>query len=129
MFKEFKEFAIKGNAIDLAIGVIIGAAFGKIVDSLVHDIILPPFGLILGNIDFSNLKWTLSSGAILGYGAFFNAIINFLIIAFAIFLVVKQINRLRRRPQAAPTERECPFCCRLIPVKAARCPNCTSQLN
>ncbi|MBX4204750.1 MAG: large conductance mechanosensitive channel protein MscL [Candidatus Doudnabacteria bacterium] len=129
MFKEFKEFAIKGNAIDLAIGVIIGAAFGAVVNSLVHDIILPPFGLILGNIDFSNLKWTFPSGAVLAYGAFINSIINFLIIAFAIFLVVKQMNRFRRKPEADISEKECAFCHTLIPIKASRCPHCTSQLN
>jgi large conductance mechanosensitive channel len=128
MFKEFKEFAIKGDAVDLAIGVIIGTAFGAVVNSLVHDIILPPFGLILGNIDFSNLKWTFPSGAVLAYGIFLNAIINFLIIAFAIFLVVKQLNRFRRKPEAAPTERECPFCKTLIPLRATRCPHCTSAI-
>lgn len=128
MFKEFKEFAIKGNAIDLAIGVVIGAAFGKIVDSLVNNIIMPPFGLILGNLDFAGLKWTFPSGAVLGYGAFINAVVNFFIIAFAIFLFVKQINRFRRRPEAAVTEKECQYCRTLIPIMATRCPHCTSQL-
>ena len=129
MFKEFKEFAIKGNAIDLAVGVVIGAAFAKIVDSLVNHIILPPFGLILGNIDFSNLKWTLPSGAALGYGAFINAVINFLIIAFAIFLVVKQINKFRKNPNAVPTQKECPFCKSSVNINATKCPYCTSNLS
>jgi large conductance mechanosensitive channel len=128
MFKEFKEFAIKGNAIDLAIGVIVGAAFSAVVNSLVNDIILPPFGLILGNLDFSSLKWTFPSGAVLAYGSFINACINFLIVAFAIFLVVKQINRFRRKPQAAPSEKLCPFCKTSINIAATRCPHCTSAI-
>jgi large conductance mechanosensitive channel len=129
MFKEFKEFAVKGNAIDLAVGVIVGAAFGKIVDSLVNDIIMPPFGLILGNLNFSRLMVHLRSGADLRYGAFINAVINFLIIAFVIFLLVKQMNRFRRKPEvAAPSEKICPFCQTAIPIKATRCPHCTSQV-
>jgi large conductance mechanosensitive channel len=128
MFKEFKEFANKGNAIDLAVGVVIGAAFGKIVDSLVNNIILPPFGLILGNLDFAALKWTFPSGAVLGYGAFLNACLNFLIIAFSIFLIVKQINKFRRKPELAVTDKECQFCKTSIPIAASRCPHCTSQL-
>lgn len=128
MFKEFREFAIKGNAIDLAVGVVIGSAFGGIVNSLVNDIIMPPFGLIMGNIDFSQLKWTFPSGASLRYGAFINAVINFLIIAFAIFMVVKQINRFRKIPNEAVNQKECPFCKTTINLAATKCPNCTSQL-
>jgi large conductance mechanosensitive channel len=129
MFKEFKEFAVKGNAIDLAIGVVIGTAFSGIVNSLVKDIIMPPFGLILGNVDFSNLKWTLPSGAVLGYGSFFNAIINFLIISFAIFLLVKQMNRFRKGKGNPPTTKECPYCKSSIPVAAVKCAHCTSSLS
>lgn len=128
MFKEFKEFAIKGNAVDLAVGVIIGAAFGKIIDSLVNDIIMPPLGLVLGHLDFSKLVVHLSSGADLRYGAFINVVINFLIIAFVIFLMVKQINRLRRQKEVPPTEKECQFCRSKIPILASRCPHCTSQV-
>lgn len=128
MWKEFKEFAIKGNAIDLAVGVVVGAAFSKIVDSLVNNIIMPPFGLILGNINFTTLRWTLPSGAVLGYGAFINAVINFLIIAFAIFLAVKQINRFRKNPNAVPTQKECLFCKMSINIQAVKCPHCTSNL-
>lgn len=130
MFKEFKEFAVKGNAIDLAVGVIIGAAFGKIVDSLVQDIIMPPLGLILGNVDFSKLKINLPSGAVFAYGSFINAVINFLIIAFVIFLMVKQMNRFKSKPvPSAPNEKDCPFCYSKIPLRAVRCPNCTSQMS
>jgi large conductance mechanosensitive channel len=128
MFKEFREFAIKGNAIDLAVGVIIGTAFGKIIESLVNDIIMPPFGLILGNLDFSNLMIHFPSGASLRYGIFLNAVVNFLIIAFVIFLIIKQINRFRRKPQAAPAEKICTYCQTTIPIMATRCPHCTSQL-
>lgn len=128
MLKEFKEFAVKGNAIELAIGVVIGTAFGAVVNSLVKDIIMPPFGLILGNVDFSNLKWTLPSGAVLGYGSFINAVINFLIIAFSIFLIVRQINRFRKGKDAPPTQKECANCFSSISIKATRCPNCTSDI-
>jgi large conductance mechanosensitive channel len=128
MFKDFKEFAVKGNAIDLAVGVIIGAAFGKIVDSLVNDIIMPPFGLVLGNLDFSKLAIHFNSGAVLRYGAFINAIVNFLIISFAIFLLIKQMNRFRRKNQPTQVERHCPFCFTNIPNQAVRCPHCTSQI-
>jgi large conductance mechanosensitive channel len=148
MFKEFKEFAIKGNVIDLAIGVIIGGAFGKIITSLVNDIIMPPIGLVLGNVDFANLyavmKGSVPAGTSLleaqkiagvvtwNYGAFINNIINFLIVAFVIFLVVKQINRFQKPAPvpapAAPTTKDCPYCFTPIPLKATRCPNCTSEL-
>jgi large conductance mechanosensitive channel len=141
MIKEFKEFAIKGNAVDLAVGVIIGAAFGKIVDSLVKDVIMPPFGLIAGKVDFGNLFFSLNgrhfdtlaaaqaAGApTLNYGLFINAIINFMIIAFAIFLMVRWINRFRRRQQPAPNMKKCHFCQSDIDIRATRCPQCTSQL-
>lgn len=144
MLKEFKEFAMKGNVIDLAVGVIIGAAFGKIVSSLVADIIMPPIGLILGHVDFTNLFVTLSGQHLntlkeakdagvptLNYGLFLQSVLDFLIVAFVIFLVVKQINRMQRQPEAAPATpetHECPYCAYTIPVKATRCPFCTSEL-
>jgi large conductance mechanosensitive channel len=145
MLKEFKEFAMRGNVVDMAVGIIIGAAFGKIVSSLVNDVIMPPIGLILGKLDFSNLFINLSGqpyaslaeakaagAATINYGMFLNNVIDFIIVAFAIFLLVRQINRLRREPQAAPvvpTTRECPYCFSAIPIKAVRCPQCTSQLD
>jgi len=144
MFKEFKEFAMRGNVVDLAIGVIIGAAFGKIISSLVSDIIMPPFGLLLGRVNFSNLFLNISGqpydslkaaqdagAATINYGLFINNLIDFIIIAFALFLVVRFINQLQRPkavPIAAPTTKECPFCFSVIPLKATRCPACTSQL-
>jgi large conductance mechanosensitive channel len=144
ILSEFKEFAMRGNVLDLAVGIIIGAAFGDIVKSLVNDVIMPPIGVLLGNVDFSNLYIALhgehldslaaakEAGTVaLSYGAFLNTIINFLIIAFVIFLLVKQINRLTRPPEAppaAPTTKECPYCLSTIPIKATRCPHCTSQL-
>jgi large conductance mechanosensitive channel len=141
MFKEFKEFAMRGNVMDMAIGVIIGGAFGKIITSLVNDIIMPPIGLVLGKVDFSNLFINLSgqtyaslaeaqkAGApTLNYGVFFNTLLDFLIVAFVIFMVVKQINRFKRKSEAAPTTKDCQFCASAIPVKAVRCPNCTSEL-
>lgn len=148
MFKEFKEFAVKGNVVDMAVGIIIGAAFGTIVKSLVSDVIMPPIGLLLGNVDFSNLYLLLKSGATAGpyasladaqaagavtlnYGVFLNTIISFLIVAFSVFLIVKQINRLKREeaaPSAAPTTKECPYCFSSIPIRATRCPACTSTL-
>ncbi|MGZ4778906.1 MAG: large conductance mechanosensitive channel protein MscL [Thermoanaerobaculia bacterium] len=139
MVKEFKEFALKGNAIDLAVGVVIGAAFGKIVTSLVEDIIMPPFGLLFGNLDFSNYFVTLSKGhydtiaqakaagaATLNYGLFINNIITFLIIALAIFLVIRQVNKMTRKPAEAvtPTMRDCPQCLSAIPIGAKRCKYC-----
>jgi large conductance mechanosensitive channel len=144
MFREFREFAMRGNVVDLAVGIIIGAAFGKIVTSLVNDIVMPPFGLLLGRVDFSSLFINLSgqpyaslaeakaAGApTINYGVFLNSVIDFVIVAFAIFLLVRFINRLSRQPKVtpeAPTTRECPFCLSSIPLKATRCPQCTSTL-
>ncbi len=142
MFKEFKEFAVKGNVMDMAVGIIIGAAFGRIVGSLVNDVLMPPIGRLLGKVDFSSLYINLSGTAYdslaaakaagaptLNYGLFLNTVLEFLIVAFAVFLVVKQVNRLRREPApAAPTTRDCPHCLTAIPLKATRCPACTSQL-
>jgi large conductance mechanosensitive channel len=145
MLKEFKEFALRGNVMDLAIGVIIGAAFGKIVTSLVNDVLMPPIGMMLGGADFSNLYLDLSrkgyaslaeaqaAGApTINYGLFLNHVIDFLIVAFVIFMVVKQINRLKRQepatPAAPPSTRDCPFCLSGIPLKATRCPHCTSEI-
>ncbi len=144
MWKEFKEFIMRGNMIDLAIGIIIGSAFGAIVSSLVNDIIMPPIGLLLGKVDFSSLFINLSGNSYpsvaaakaagaptMNYGIFINTIINFLIIAIVIFFIVRAINRLKRPAPAvaaAPTDKECPFCFTKIPIKAIRCPNCTSQL-
>ena len=142
MFKEFKEFAMKGSVLDLAIGIVMGTAFGAIIKSLVDDIIMPPIGLLLGNINFADLFINLSGkaypslkaaqdagAATINYGLFLNTVINFLIIAFVIFLLVRQINRMKREPApAAPATKECTYCLSAIPVKATRCPNCTSQL-
>jgi large conductance mechanosensitive channel len=144
MWKEFREFALRGNVVDLAIGVIIGAAFGKIVTSFVNDVLMPPLGLLLGRVDFSNLFINLSSqhyatlaeakqagAATLNYGAFINTVIDFAIVAFAIFLLIQQINRLTRREKVAeaPTTKPCPYCATQIPLLATRCPNCTSHLD
>jgi len=145
MLKEFREFAMRGSVVDLAIGVILGAAFGSIVNSFVNDILMPPIGLLLGNVDFSNLFITLKgpasdtlaaakdAGAVtLNYGFFINTVINFLIVAFVIFLLVKQINQLQRKeeaPPAEPTTKECTYCFTQIPIQATRCPNCTSELS
>ena len=142
MLKEFKEFAMKGNVLDLAVGFIIGAAFGKIVTSLVSDIIMPPIGLILGKVDFSSLFLNLSGksysslaeaktagAATLNYGIFLNNIVEFLIVAFAVFLLVRMVNRWNKpAPAAAPSTKECPYCASTIPLKATRCPNCTSEI-
>ncbi|HEY9548254.1 MAG TPA: large conductance mechanosensitive channel protein MscL [Kiloniellaceae bacterium] len=142
MLKEFKEFAMRGNVLDMAIGIVIGAAFGKIVSSFVADILMPPIGLLLGGVDFSNIFVTLSGGeyasleeakaagaATWNVGLFINTVIDFLIIAFAIFLVVKAINRMKRKEEAAPpSEKPCPYCVTSIPIKATRCPHCTSQI-
>jgi large conductance mechanosensitive channel len=144
MWKEFREFALRGNVVDLAIGIIIGAAFGRIVSSFVNDILMPPLGLLLGRVDFSNLFINLSSqhyatlaeakqaGApTLNYGVFINTLIDFVIVAFAIFLLVQQINRLTRRGKAeapAPTTKPCPYCLTAMPLAATRCPACTSHL-
>lgn len=144
MFKEFREFAMKGNVVDMAVGIIIGAAFGKIVTSFVNDVLMPPIGLLLGKVNFSNLFIDLSGSgfatleeakkagaATINYGLFLNTILDFVIVAFAVFLLVRQINRMRREPEpapAAPTTKECPFCLSAIPIKAVRCPHCTSEL-
>jgi large conductance mechanosensitive channel len=130
MFKEFKVFVLRGNVMDLAVGVIIGAAFGKIVSSLVTDILMPVIGLLIGGFDFSSLTLTLGSSKVT-YGNFISNIIDFLIIAIVIFLMVKGINSLTRKPvpvPAEPTTKECPHCFTIIPIKATRCPNCTSDL-
>ena len=146
MFREFKEFAMRGNVLDLAVGIIIGGAFGTIVKSLVDDVIMPPIGLALGNVDFSDLFLLLqpgSKGAVpyatlaeaqqagavtINYGLFVNSIVTFLLIAFAVFLVVRAANRLRPEPVAAPTTKDCPYCRMAIPSGATRCPRCTSEL-
>jgi large conductance mechanosensitive channel len=136
ILQEFKEFAMRGNVVDMAVGIIIGSAFGKIVSSLVQDVIMPPIGLIMGNVDFSNLTITLkekSEGAeavTLKYGVFINTVLDFTIVAFAIFMLIKQMNRLKKEaPPAEATTKECPRCCSTIPVKALRCPHCTSELH
>ena len=128
LLKEFKDFAVKGNAIDMAVGIVIGAAFGKIVTSLVNDIIMPPIGLLLGKVDFSSLALQFNEKTAIKYGVFINNILDFVIVAFAIFVVVKQINRLKKAPPADPTTKDCPKCCTSIPIKATRCPHCTSEL-
>ena len=145
MWKEFKEFIAKGNAIDLAIGVVIGAAFGKIVSSLVDDIVMPPIGLILGKVDFSNIYWLLKEGnpngpyaslaeakksgaVVLAAGSFINTMVSFLIIAMAVFILVKSITRLRRQPETTPTTKTCPYCKSAVALGATRCAFCTSEL-
>lgn len=142
MFKEFKEFVMRGNVMDLAVGIVIGAAFGKIVTSFVSDVLMPPLGLLLGKVDFSNMFISLSGthydtlkaakdagAATINYGVFIGTIFDFLIVAFAIFLVITQINKLKRKPaEEDPTTRDCAFCFTAIPIKATRCPNCTSDL-
>jgi large conductance mechanosensitive channel len=130
MIKEFKTFMMRGNVMDLAVGVIIGGAFGKIVSSLVNDILMPVIGLIIGGIDFSNLAFSLGSAKVT-YGVFINNFIDFIIITLVIFLMVKGINNLQKKPAptpaADPTTRECPHCFTTISIKATRCPNCTSE--
>jgi large conductance mechanosensitive channel len=148
MLKEFKEFAMRGNVMDMAVGIIIGAAFSPIVGSLVGDVIMPPIGLLLGNVDFSNLFLVLKDGATAGpyismpaakaagavsinYGTFINTIINFVIVAFAIFMMIRVMNKMKREqpaPVAAPSTKECPHCYSAISLKATRCPQCTSEL-
>lgn len=133
-FTEFKEFAMRGNVMDLAVGIVIGAAFGKIVTSLVNDVIMPPIGMLLSNVDFSSLAVTLrqataSSPAVaIKYGQFLNTVIDFVIVAFVIFLVIKQINRLSKPVPAPATTKNCPFCQMSIPLAATRCGHCTSEL-
>jgi large conductance mechanosensitive channel len=147
MLQEFKQFAMRGNVVDMAVGIIIGGAFGTIVKSLVDDVIMPPIGLMLGGVDFSNLFLTLKDGATIAgpyatlaaarqagavtisYGLFFNAVISFLIVAFAVFLLIKSINKLQpAKPEAPATTKECPYCISAIALKATKCPNCTSAL-
>jgi large conductance mechanosensitive channel len=145
MLKEFKEFIMRGNVIDMAVGIIIGAAFGTIIKSLVDDVIMPPIGLLLGNIDFSNLFAVLKAGKVAGpyetlvaakgagavtinYGFFINTIITFLIVAFCVFLLIKNVNKFRREAPAEVTTKECPYCISTIPIKAQRCPHCTSEI-
>ncbi|UCE78377.1 MAG: large conductance mechanosensitive channel protein MscL [Nitrospiraceae bacterium] len=148
MLKDFKEFAMKGNVVDMAVGIIIGAAFGTIVKSLVADVIMPPIGLLLGNVDFANLFFVIKQGATSGpyetviaareagavtinYGVFINTIISFLIVAFAVFLLIKQLNKMKKEEEAPPPEpttKDCTFCFTEIPIKASRCPHCTSAL-
>src|SRR5690349_3215892 len=148
VIKEFREFIARGNVIDLAVGVIIGAAFGKIVTTLVEGIIMPPLGLVLGKVDFSSLFYVLDASKgvpasladaktkgvpVIAYGQFINDVISFLIVALAVFVLVKQVNRLKSRfdepaPATAPTTKDCPYCATAIPLKATRCPNCTSEL-
>ena len=127
MLKEFKEFAIRGNVMDLAIAVIIGAAFGRIVTSLVEDILMPLIGLVMGGINFSEQAIVVGDAVIM-WGSFVQAIIDFVLVAFVIFLLVRALNRLKRDEPTTPTTKECPHCFTTIPLKAARCPNCTSQL-
>src|SRR5215467_10503031 len=143
MIKEFKEFAMRGNVLDMAVGIIIGAAFGQIVTSFVQDVLMPPVGRLLGHVDFSNLFVSLSGehydtlaaakaagAATLNYGVFLNTVINFLIVAFAVFLLVRQVNRFAPKPApaAAPATRECPYCLSAVPLKATKCAHCTSAL-
>lgn len=149
MLKEFKEFAMRGNVVDMAVGIIIGAAFGTIVKSLVDDVIMPPIGWLLGNVDFGNLYLVLKDGAAaaapyaslaeakkagavtLNYGVFINAVVSFVIVAFAVFVLVRTMNRLKAAEATQPVEattKECRYCCSVIPIKATRCPNCTSEL-
>ncbi len=128
MLKEFRDFAMRGNVIDLAVAVIIGGAFGKIVSSLVDDIIMPLIGLLIGGIDFNSLAFKVGSAQV-KYGTFIQNVVDFLIIAFVIFLIVRAMNRFKKpAPAAAPTTKECPRCFTTIPLKATRCPNCTSEL-
>ncbi len=153
MWKDFRDFVMRGNVLDLAIGIIIGAAFGTIVNSLVKDIIMPPIGLLLGKVDFANLFWVIRGGETVAppystladaqaagavtfnYGQFINTIIAFIIVAFAVFMIVRVVNKARKaleskkeKEAAAPITKDCPFCATAIPLKASRCPNCTSQL-
>jgi len=149
MFEEFKKFAMRGNVVDMAVGIIIGGAFGTIVKSLVSDVIMPPVGLLLGGVDFADWFITLKEGATAGpyatvaaakeagavtlnAGLFINSMISFLIVAFAVFLLIKGMNSLQKEaeePEAEPTEKDCPHCLTAIPIKATRCPHCTSELN
>jgi large conductance mechanosensitive channel len=149
MFKEFKEFAMRGNVLDMAVGIIIGGAFGTIIKSMVDDVIMPPIGLALGRVDFSNLFVVLKEGGkaaapyasvadaraagavTINYGLFINSVVSFVIVAFCVFLIIRTMNRLRREeaaPPVEPTTRDCPYCCSAIPLQAIRCPQCTSEV-
>ena len=149
MFKEFKEFAMRGNVLDMAVGIIIGGAFGTIISSMVNDVLMPPIGMALGNVDFSNLYILLKEGSkaaapyaaladakaagavTINYGLFINSVISFVIVAFCVFMLVRSMNKLKREetaPPAEPTTRDCPFCYTAIPLKASRCPSCTSEV-
>jgi large conductance mechanosensitive channel len=142
MLKEFKEFAIRGNVLDMAIGIVIGVAFGKIITSLVNDVAMPPIGLVLGRVDFNNLFLSLdgnaykslaaakaAGAATINYGAFLNTIFDFVIVAFVMFLLVRQVNRMMPAAPTVPSSKECPHCASEIPVKASRCPHCTSLIS
>lgn len=148
MWKEFKEFAVKGNVVDMAVGIIVGTAFGAIAKSLVSDIVMPPLGLIISNVDFADLFWVLKAGnpagpyatlaeaakagaVTMNLGVFINLVINFLLVSFAVFLLVKGVNRLKRqeiKPEPAPTSKDCPYCQMSIPIKASKCGHCTADL-
>ncbi len=141
MIKDFREFIMRGNVLDMAVGIIIGIAFGAIVNSMVNDLIMPPIGLVLGKVDFSNLFINLSGtdyaalaeakkagAAVIAYGVLINTIINFLIVAIVMFVIIRVFNRFRKKQEAAPSNKDCPFCFTSIPVKATRCPHCTSEL-
>jgi len=146
MFKEFKEFAMRGNVVDMAVGIIIGAAFGSVIKSLVDDVMMPPISMLLGDVDFANMYVVLKAGAetagpylslaearqagavTLNYGVFAGAVVSFVIVMFSVFLLVRAMNRLRAEQAAAPTTKECPHCCTTIPLYAVRCPHCTSDL-
>ena len=132
---EFKTFAMRGNVIDMAVGIIIGAAFGNIVNSLVNDIIMPPLGWLMGKVDFTKLVWAISTGegndpVTINYGVFINTIISFVLVAFAVFLLIKGINKLQaEKEEAAPTTKECPHCFSQVDIRATKCPNCTADIN
>ncbi len=141
MLKEFRTFAMRGSLLDLAIGFVLGTAFGRIVSSFVADMLMPPIGLLLGGLDFANLFVTLRGGPYpsvaaakaagaptINYGIFLDTVVDFVIVAFVMFLVVRQVNRLQRQPEATPTTKPCPFCLSTVPLKAVRCPYCTSDL-
>ena len=142
VFKEFRDFAMRGNVLDMAIGIIIGTAFGKIITSFVNDVLMPPIGLLMGKVDFANLFINLSpqryqrladakaaGAATLNYGLFLNTVIDFIIVAFVIFLLIRQVNRFKKKEEpAAPSTKGCPYCLSAVPVKATRCPHCTSEL-
>ncbi len=129
MFKEFKEFAMRGSVLDMAVGIIIGGAFGTIVSSLVKDVLMPPIGMLLGKVDFAALAIPLSETVKINYGLFINAIISFLIVAFCLFLIIRSMNRMKKEEAAAPpTTKDCPFCLSAVPLKAVRCPHCTSEI-